>query len=204
MTILYLETNFLLSIATGRDPDAETLLADDLPSLRIVIPGVCYMEAVSVIEAMRKDLNQFVGVLEQRIAQVKRDSVSSHAAPALFHLQRSVSEVVDQFGEVEQRLLLAMTALFARAESIELRPEAIRDGVGRRVIPNDLADNLVLHCVGHHALGNPQEEKVLLTGNTKDFGKTEVIDFLKGCGIDPTFSRMAPFLGWFRSRPAGS
>ncbi len=44
---VYCETNFLMSIATGRDPQAGTLLSAAPPSVCLVIPSVCSMEALS-------------------------------------------------------------------------------------------------------------------------------------------------------------
>ncbi len=52
--ILYVETNFAMSIATGRDPQANTLLLNTPTSVQIAIPSVCYMEALSVLEAHQK------------------------------------------------------------------------------------------------------------------------------------------------------
>ncbi|GAA6614529.1 hypothetical protein [Scytonema sp. NUACC26] len=45
--ILYIETNFAMSIATGRDPQANQLLLNIPPSIQIAIPSVCFMEALS-------------------------------------------------------------------------------------------------------------------------------------------------------------
>ena len=48
--LLYIETNFLMSIATGRDPKADDLLAQPPEGLRLAIPQVCFMEALSVFK----------------------------------------------------------------------------------------------------------------------------------------------------------
>ena len=59
MAILYIETNFLMSIATGRDPDANHLLLSVPTSVRIAIPAICCMEALSALEDEIKRRNRF-------------------------------------------------------------------------------------------------------------------------------------------------
>jgi hypothetical protein len=49
VTILYLETNFLMSIAMGRDPEASDLLSQRPAGVRLAMPQVCCMEALSVL-----------------------------------------------------------------------------------------------------------------------------------------------------------
>jgi len=51
VVILYLETNFLMSLALNQDPDAFALLekAAQDRSLKLAIPQVCFMEAFATI-----------------------------------------------------------------------------------------------------------------------------------------------------------
>jgi hypothetical protein len=55
---LYIETNFLWSIATGRDPDASSLLTRPPDGLKVAIPQICFMEALSVLNHDRRQRNQ--------------------------------------------------------------------------------------------------------------------------------------------------
>ena len=48
MVVLYIETNFLMSVAKGQDPQADSLLQNTPSSVRLAIPGICYMEALSI------------------------------------------------------------------------------------------------------------------------------------------------------------
>jgi hypothetical protein len=43
--ILYLETNFLVSVALGREPGWEELLASPPAELQIMLPAICLSEA---------------------------------------------------------------------------------------------------------------------------------------------------------------
>ena len=48
--ILYLETNFIMGAAMGRDASADFLLRHTSAELRIALPAVCLMEAWSSFE----------------------------------------------------------------------------------------------------------------------------------------------------------
>ena len=74
MPILYIETNFLISHATGRDARTDEILTRSPDRFRIVIPGVCFMEA---FEAEPKRHNRLVGDLQKQIGQSRRNVVSA-------------------------------------------------------------------------------------------------------------------------------
>ncbi|WP_339382740.1 hypothetical protein [Microcoleus asticus] len=59
MAILYIKTNFLMSIATGREAEAIMLLRDLSSSVQLVIPSICYMESLSALEDKLKRQNYF-------------------------------------------------------------------------------------------------------------------------------------------------
>lgn len=52
--ILYIETNFLMGIAKGQDPQAQNLLLNTPTSIAIVIPSICYVEALTTLEQEEK------------------------------------------------------------------------------------------------------------------------------------------------------
>ncbi|MBD3563129.1 hypothetical protein H6S82_30450, partial [Planktothrix sp. FACHB-1355] len=57
-----------MSIATGRDPEASTLLLSTPASVRLVIPSVCYMEALSALDADLKARRRFNNELDIRLS----------------------------------------------------------------------------------------------------------------------------------------
>lgn len=65
MVIVYVETNFLMSIATGRDLQAVSLLKDRVFSAHMAIPSICCMEALSVLEDELKRRNRFASELKR-------------------------------------------------------------------------------------------------------------------------------------------
>lgn len=202
MTILDIETNFLWSIATGRDPNAEELLSNPRPSLRIVMPSVCYLEALSTLEVHRKHIHEFIRSLNKRNAEFGRDLVSANSKILCSSLTQSAVEVTDQFNNVEERLLRAVVTTSTLAEFIEPLPGIVQACVDRRIIANDLTDNLILHSICQHSRLAPDIAKVLLTGNTKDFGKEDVKEFLQDSGVSKLFSESKSLVGWLDSLPS--
>jgi predicted nucleic acid-binding protein len=87
--LLYIETNFLMGIATGRDPKADVLLAHPPEGLRLAIPQVCFMEALSVSGRVEKQRARLTNRLEREIAQVRRDLTSRNAKDLLPLLERA-------------------------------------------------------------------------------------------------------------------
>ena len=65
--IVYVETNFLMSMAMGREARGEDLLAAVSASVRVAIPSGCYMEAFSAFEDEQKRRTRFRAELDQQI-----------------------------------------------------------------------------------------------------------------------------------------
>lgn len=87
--ILYVETNFLMSVATGREANGNDLLAAITADFRVVIPSGCYMESFSAFEDEQKRRNGFKNELDQQIAPLRRDITSANAASLLANLEQS-------------------------------------------------------------------------------------------------------------------
>src|SRR5271157_3943383 len=105
--VLYVETNLLMSIATGRDPDASDILADTRSPDRLVLPQVCFMEAFSVLNEMHRTRNQFRNQLNQQIGETRRDSTSAHARELLWLLEQAriaSDKLLEDIDEREIRL----------------------------------------------------------------------------------------------------
>jgi hypothetical protein len=62
-----------------------------------------------------------------------------------------------------------------------------------------IMDNLILQCIVSHANQHPHDQKVFISGNTKDFGKKEVREVLNSAKIK-YFSNTKNFLGWLDSQ----
>ena len=92
MVILYLETNFLMSLALNQDPDAFALLekAAQDRSLKLAIPQVCFMEAFATIRNRVEESVTFQRRLEREVNQLERSTTSPVARQLLDELIQSM------------------------------------------------------------------------------------------------------------------
>lgn len=207
MPILYVETNFLMSIAKGQDLEADQLLRNSLSSLKIFIPDICYVEAMNTYKILRKDRLQFKKEMDKQINESMRDQTSAHAKSFLEHLQQASIENTSLLGDVQDRLSITINWLLTNAELISLNSTVIQEIANQSLIKeetlpikNDIMDNLILQCILGHANLHPAEEKVFLSGNNKDFGKPEVQEALRNAGINKYFANTQSFLEWLKSQ----
>lgn len=200
VAILYIETNFLMSIATGRDPEANNLLVSVPTSVSIAIPSICCMESLSALEDEIKRRNRFFSELEKQISQLKRDLTSPSAQSLVFHLEEALNENEALINDVNTRLFAALELLATKIEIIQLTSDILRESLNLTFIEQDPTDNLILHCILNHAGLHPNEVKVFLSNNTKEFGLPKVRDALQQAGVTKYFSRTPDFLGWFQSQ----
>jgi hypothetical protein len=112
-----------MSIATGRDSQAYNLLSTPLSLVRIAIPSICCMEALSALEDELKRRNRFENELNLQISQLRRDVTSPYAQSLLFHVRQSVVENRGLLNDVKERLFQALAQLAAKAEMIALTLE---------------------------------------------------------------------------------
>lgn len=197
--ILYIETNFLLSIATGRDPDAIGILADVRSPNQLVLPQVCFMEAFSVLNEMHKSRNRFRNQLEQQISERRRDSTSEHARELVSLLEQSKIAIDKLIEDIDARLFDTVGRLCRDAVFIEVNQEILERQL-ESVLVEDPTDNLILHCILAHAREHPLENKAFLTGD-KAFGDSKVQDELSIAGVRKSFREGKQFRMWFDSQP---
>ena len=198
--ILYVETNFVMSIAEGRDPAATRLLDD--PPVRIVMPSVCLIEALTAFEGIRLSFEGFKQTLSHRIKQISRDVTSKHAAPLQKLLELALQEAADQFNDVESRLFNTLSLASERTEAIHPEPAIVRESVDNPLIEKEVRDNLILHCILHHSGRNLGEERAFLSGDGH-FGRQEVKEVLRRSGVSKQFTRAEAFLEWLTSLHRG-
>ena len=201
MAILYIETNFLMSIATGREAEAIMLLRDLSSSVQLVIPSICYMESLSALEDELKRQNYFKEQLSRQISETKRDVTSEQVASLSFHLEESLIYYRNRIDEIKFRLREAIYMLSRNAEMIVLNTEIIEASLNTTIIGKDPTDNLILHCILSHARLRPTETKVFLSGNVKEFRQIpEVQDAFREVRITKYFSRTEDFNRWLQSQ----
>lgn len=205
MLILYIETNFLMAMAKGQD-GAEDLLPNLPASVRLVIPSICFLEAIQTYITDKDKRLKFQAEMDKQINESKRDQTSGYAKSLIGHLGKARIDNERLINDIQNQLFDTIDQLINKAELINLNSNPIRYisataifQVEALLIKNDIMDNSILQCIIEHSNLYPQAEKVFLSGNKNDFGKQEVREALSNAGIQ-YFITTKNFLGWFNSR----
>jgi len=188
-----------MSMATGRDADASRLLAQPPAGVGLVIPQVCVMEALSVLNQDRRQRNQFKDQLEFQIGQLRRDTTSTNARALVAHLQQAKFAHDDLIEEVGIRLFYAIRLTGQNATLISVTGQILDDSRANPLI-EDPTDNLILYCILSQARSHPVNPKVFLSGNSKDFGVESVQHALRTAGVNKSSRAAKQFLEWFTSQ----
>ena len=190
-----------MSIATGRDPKASTLLRQMPESVQLTIPSICYMESFSALEDEVKRHNYFKQQLENKITEADRDLTWQHARDLSLKLGQCKIDYERRRNDIELRLRESIEQLSHNAEMIDLTANIIQESLNATIIAKDPTDNLILHCILSHARLRPTETKVFLSGNVKEFRQIpEVQDAFREVGITKYFSRTEDFNRWLQSQ----
>lgn len=197
-TIVYVETNFLMSVALGREARGDDLLNAVSESVRIVMPSGCVMESFSAFEGERKNRNNFQGELDRQIAQLRRDTTSANAATLVARLEDSRIANDELLNDVQTRLSQLVQRASTLLESIPETPAVIQRAMTSIPI-DDPTDNLILHTILDHAGRFPTAMKALLTDNSRDFGTVSVRAVLAAADIRGPFRSVTNVLGWLHS-----
>ena len=207
--IVYVETNYLIGLTLGQEPDGEPLLqaAEEWRGLELAIPTICFMEAAATIRARVKDWKALYERLVRERKELERNAVSESSRRLLDpFLEASVVSLIYIDG-LTMDFRQAVRRLGSIATLIPMSREAIGHGFSDLLVPDRrypdlvLPDNLILHCILDHAKNHPGTAKAFLSGNRSEFGRTEAREALRSSGIDKDFTDAKNARGWVRSRP---
>ncbi|MBW4617593.1 MAG: DUF4935 domain-containing protein [Desmonostoc vinosum HA7617-LM4] len=199
MAILYIETNFLMGIAKGQDPQAEDLLKNTPSSIHLVIPSICYVEAMTTLEQEEKYNLDFLHRLKIQINEAEREQISQNAKRLVSRLRQCQVMLNKRTNEIEQRFYATFHNLSNKAEMITLNHDILQSILNRNILSKHAIDRLILECIIYHARLHTSENKIFLSANTKEFGKREVREILQNNSIQ-YFSKTQNFLGWLQSQ----
>ncbi len=208
MVILYLETNFLMSLALNQDPDASALLEKAAQDrlLRLAIPQVCIMEAFATIRKRVEERATFQRCIKTEINQLKRSKTSPVARQLLDELNQSLitndeytNQILDDFQQATDRLA-------SLGEMFPVGRDSLKKSFADTLIKSKreglvLPDNFIICNIIENASVHPSEVKAFLSGNHKDFGTQVVRKALEAAGIEKYFAEARNFLGWYGSLP---
>ena len=184
MIVLYLETNFLMSLALGQDPlDLDVVAeAERNRALVLSVPMVCIMEAVSTIEQRLKKRISFKENLRLEIGQLERSVNSPLAMQFLEQLNQS-SIVNDEYtNRTLYEFRQAVDRLNSVVRFVPFVGGSLRHSFASILIQSRykgyedliLPDNLIIHTILEDAKVHSSETKALLSRNSKDFGNEAV------------------------------
>jgi hypothetical protein len=195
-----------MAVAKGRDIDAAQLLRNLSPLIRLAIPAICYVEVINTYRIDKQNQLKFQAEMEKQINEAMRDKISVHADLFKVSLERASIENLLLLNDVQDRLDEIINLLTENSEIINFDNNIIKDisdnifiATETLLIKNDLMDSLILQCIVSHANQHPHDQKVFISGNTKDFGKKEVREVLNSVKIK-YFSNTRNFLGWLDSQ----
>ncbi|MDF5720463.1 MAG: PIN domain-containing protein [Rhizonema sp. PD37] len=197
--ILYIETNFLMSIAKGQDLQAEYLLKNTPNSVRLAMPSLCFAEALTTLEQEGKYSRDFLNKLDMQISEAERDKSSENARLLFLQLEQSKISFFERMNDIKKRFDDSFNKLFILAEIIELTSEILEESSIINLLEKHIVDKFILACIIYHARLHPSEKKIFLSSNSKEFGQREVIDLLQNAGIR-YFNKTQNFLGWLQSQ----
>lgn len=198
---LYIETNFIMALATGRDALAWDILALPEEELTLHIPAVCFMEALVSLEVELKARQQFRDELRKQIKQAQRNVLSAQTSELVGALERSFLAFTEISNEFQSQFHTAFAQVAQRAKLIALTAEVLMQQ-STPILNRDLRDNLILTMILHHATQSPENRKVMLSGNTREFEQNEVRAALSQAGIEKYVSSAEVFLSWWQAQTA--
>jgi hypothetical protein len=172
--IVYVETNFLIGIAKGQDSQAEELLQNIPSSVRLVMPSICFVEAMTTLEQEQKYNQDFVHRLDIQVNEAGRVQTSQNAKLLVKSLKQSKLDFLERNNEIEQSFYTAFSQLLSKVAIITLSTDILQKCLSSNILEKHILDRFVLECIIHHARLHDEERKVFISHNSKEFGRREV------------------------------
>jgi len=177
--LLYLETNFLVGRATGRD--RLEWARPGLPPIRAAIPGVCFLEAFGWMEGEKKRRKAFGRALTEQLVQLRRDLTSPSAATLSVILDTAIAQNLALLDEINERLFAAVARVSSAAEILAVTA-AVLEASRRTILIDESTDNLIAHNILDHARSTAGP-KAFFSENHRDFGGAAVQSGLRSAGV---------------------
>lgn len=198
--LVYIETNFILGISTGREVSADQLLSLINAERRLIIPSICFLEALVALEGQQKQLSNLIESLNIVISQVQRNPKlnNSDELTTLIASRNVANKLLNQ---LKPDLSSAMQDVFRVIEVITPSVNNIQKTLNNPILIRDKAirDNLILECISEHATAQSDTKKAFLSSNTKEFGCEEAQLALRTSGVI-YFSNTNSVINWINSQ----
>ncbi|MEY3867189.1 MAG: hypothetical protein RLZZ338_1080 [Cyanobacteriota bacterium] len=152
------------------------------------------MESFSELEDERRRRNNVDSNLSREIQELKGNIESEHSREIRKSLQNANFHNAQMANEIKTRLFEVLDWVASYVELIELTSSILKESLNE-----DETDNLILHCILNHAKASSDDNKVLLSGNSRDFWTKEIKQVLKEAGIPKYVASTKDLLGWLSS-----
>lgn len=168
----------------GQDSRAGELLSSSESEVRLALPAVCVMEAISAFDWKRIERNRLKDELDRQLSQLQR-SINVQAAQRLAtELTQADLTNAELLSELFQRLDETLLGIANRAQLIPISAEIIQHQAQlSRKTELDRDDALILASILAHSKSESTPRKAFLTANFKDFEKEPVRLLLAEAGI---------------------
>ena len=196
---LYIETNAIISLAQKRNPAIESLLSNLPNDVQLVLPSICYMEALFAFQRDRKRRDEFDRDLTIEINEASRRNLSiSQVVMNDLKQTQDRSDVLSQ--QLDTEFIRALMFLEYRLTLIHPQPSTL---IRTLLEPKfnkfpDKRDNFILLCILDHAQNNYADMKAFFSENTKQFGKPTVREACGEVGIT-YLGNIDNLQGWLQS-----
>lgn len=198
--ILYLETNFIIAMAKGRNGLGDNIWQNSPENLTIAMPSICLMESLVAWEKEQKRSQSFRQAVLIEISEAQRNVRSEDARSMADFLDRSVITHEKLLLELENRFENILEILKNRVELIEPKIENFQSTLKEPWLSkkSERRDDFILQCILDHAGSNLDKIKAFFSENSKQFGQSAVRDVLRETGIR-YFSNLENLQGWLLS-----
>ena len=202
--ILYLETNFILGMAKGRNGAMENIWQNPPEKLTIAMPSICLMESFVAWEKEQKRSQSFSQAMKIEINEARRN-VRSEDAPSVVDLLGRGALVYDNLWvDLDERFKNVFETLQNRVELIYPKIENVRSTLNEPWLnqKSERRDDFILQCILDHADSNSDKTKAFFSENNKQFGKSVVLNVLREKGVR-YFNNRENLQGWLESTDFG-
>lgn len=198
MALLYVETNYLMGVATGRYPEVTDLLDSLALKALLCLPTCCVIEAFAALEGEQARRNALTTQVDQHIGQLQSGVESPLVRNLVGQLEQVKLDNQRLVNEFQNDLVVALAALLPHVTLIESTAGTIAHSIASPFC-DQLTDNLILHTIAAHADANPLQQKAFFTANAADFSGGDARETLNDAGVTKLLKSYPSLKQWLAS-----
>lgn len=198
--IVYVESNFVLELAllqSGHRACSEIVEMAERREIRLVLPAVSVIEPYDTWGRRSRDRRERLRLLTGEIQQLARSEPLGDLEDRARELLATLATSVD---DEKRRLDDTLVRVLGVAEIISVTGDILTRAIGLQATLFDGPHDAIIYAaVSEHLAAAPDEPKLFINLNSKDFRKPEIEDELEsfGCKLLPAFDQG---LGYIRDQ----